>query len=83
MAEAMTDVELRRLAWHCRRGKLENDLVLERFMARYGAGLSGTRLAAFRRLLAYTDNDLWELVSGRAEPGDPDLAEVVQLLRGC
>ncbi len=77
----MEEVELKRLKWSCRRGMLENDLVLERFMAQYGTGLSGTRLQAFQRLLDYDDNDLWDLVSGRTEARDPDLAEVVQLLR--
>lgn len=79
----MNDTELKRLRWHCRRGTLENDLVLERFLDRYGAGLSEARLKAFRRLLDYADNELWDLVSRRREPGDPDLADVVELLRGC
>jgi antitoxin CptB len=77
----MEEIELKRLKWSCRRGMLENDLVLERFMERHGPGLSGTRLQAFQRLLEHDDNDLWDLVSGRTEARDPDLAEVVQLLR--
>jgi len=79
----MTDVEMNRLRWRCRRGRLENELVLERFLDAYGAQLEGERLAALKALLDYSDDDLWSLVSGRRECGDPALGEVVQLLRRC
>ena len=79
----MDDVELKRLKWRCRRGMLENDVVLEKFLSRYATELAGARLEAFQRLLDYADNDLWDLVSGRKQARDPDLADVVQLLRGC
>ncbi len=79
----MSPAELNRLRWHCRRGMLENDLVLERFMALHGEALEGERLAAFKRLLEYSDNDLWELVCGRAAARDPAEAEVARLLRAC
>jgi antitoxin CptB len=75
--------ELNRLRWHCRRGMLENDLVLEQFMDRYGASLEGERLAAFRRLLAYDDADLWELICGRKAAADLAEAEVTRLLQQC
>jgi antitoxin CptB len=79
----METVEFNRLRWQCRRGLLENDLVLERFLARHGEGLAGHRLEAFRTLLDLSDNDLWDVVSGRAECRDPSLDEVVALLRAC
>jgi succinate dehydrogenase flavin-adding protein (antitoxin of CptAB toxin-antitoxin module) len=62
---------------------LENDLVLERFMELHGEGLEGERLEAFRRLLAYSDGDLWDLVCGRAIAEDPAEAEVTRVLQGC
>jgi antitoxin CptB len=62
---------------------LENDLVLERFMERHGAALEGERLEAFRRVLAYSDADLWELVCGRKTAEDPAEAEVARLLQAC
>ena len=79
----MTDVEMNRLRWRCRRGRLENELVLERFLDAYGAQLEGGRLAALNSLLDYSDDELWSLVSGRRECGDPALGEVVELLRNC
>jgi succinate dehydrogenase flavin-adding protein (antitoxin of CptAB toxin-antitoxin module) len=79
----MTDLEMNRLRWHCRRGMLENDLILGRFLDAHGAQLDGRRLAAFSALLEYADDELWGVVSGRRECGDPALEEVVQLLRRC
>ena len=76
-------VELNRLRWRCRRGLLENDLVLERFLETQGPGLQGERLRAFEALLDFGDNELWSLMSGQSECSDPALREVVQLLRRC
>jgi antitoxin CptB len=79
----MTDVEMNRLRWHCRRGLLENELVLGRFLEAHGALLEGERLNAFQTLLEYGDEELWHLMSGRSECRDPALSEVVGLLRSC
>ena len=79
----MTGVEMNRLRWSCRRGLLENELVLERFLQAHAALLEGERLSAFKILLDYSDDRLWSLVSGRSECGDPALGEVVRLLRSC
>jgi succinate dehydrogenase flavin-adding protein (antitoxin of CptAB toxin-antitoxin module) len=79
----MTSVEMNRLRWSCRRGLLENELVLERFLRTHGELLEGERLTAFKTLLDYGDDELWNLVSGRSECGDPALVAVVQLLRSC
>jgi antitoxin CptB len=77
----MEDVELRRLRWRCRRGLLENDLVLARFLDRYGASLDAGRLAALNELLALPDPELWALASGQQECSDGRLAVVVAMLR--
>ena len=74
---------MNRLRWHCRRGLLENDLVLQRFLERHGRELEGERLSAFKTLLDYADDELWGVVSGRSECRDPALGEVVRLLRNC
>jgi len=74
---------MNRLRWRCRRGLLENDLVLERFLAAHGAELEGERLSALYVLLEYPDDELWSIVSGRAECGDPALGEVVRMLQSC
>lgn len=85
-ATGMTGVaaaDLRRLAWRCRRGLLENDLLLQRFLDRHAAGLDEERLAALNALLDYGDNELWDLLSGRTECADPRLAPVVAMIRNA
>jgi len=79
----MSEADMNRLRWRCRRGLLENDLVLERFLAAHGATLEGERLSAFSALLDYADDELWALLSGRSECRDPALGEVVRLLQSC
>ncbi len=79
----MREAELRRLRWHCRRGLLENDLMLERFLARHGHGLDADGQALLQRLLAFDDTDLWDVLSGRAECGDAGLQRMVDLIRAA
>lgn len=79
----MDAADLRRLEWSCRRGMLENDLILREFMHRHGAGLEGVRLESFKRLLVLADGDLWDLIGGRSDTTDSALSEVVAMLRDC
>ncbi len=79
--QALPAVELRRLRWRCRRGLLENDLILERFLAMRGEVISTEDVAALDRLLDLADNDLWDLLSGRSEPEDAAVRPLVEQLR--
>jgi len=79
----VTPTELNRLRWRCRRGMLENDLILARFLEARGAGLSERDVAALGRLLDLADNELWDLLAGRIEPDDPALAPLVAVLRAA
>jgi succinate dehydrogenase flavin-adding protein (antitoxin of CptAB toxin-antitoxin module) len=73
--------ELDRIRWHCRRGLLELDLVLARFLEQVLPRLSDQEVEGFKRLLQRSDNDLWDLVAGRLEP-EPGLeAGLVERLR--
>ena len=73
--------ELDRVRWQCRRGMLELDLVLSRFVERHLVELLPDQLAAFKALLEHSDSVLWDLVSGQldAEPGATET--IVRLLR--
>jgi succinate dehydrogenase flavin-adding protein (antitoxin of CptAB toxin-antitoxin module) len=75
--------ELNRLRWQCRRGLLELDLVLERFLEKHGEQLQGERMNSFRALLTLADKDILDLISARSECSEARLAEVVQLMRSC
>ena len=75
------DREWERIRWHCRRGLLEVDIVLERFLERHGGRLVGNELKTFKELLDLPDNDLWDLIVGREEASRPDWQDMVALLR--
>jgi len=75
--------ELNRLRWRCRRGMLENDLILARYLDAHGTTMSDDDVAALDRLLDLADNELWDLVAGRAEPTDERLRPLVDALRAA
>jgi succinate dehydrogenase flavin-adding protein (antitoxin of CptAB toxin-antitoxin module) len=70
-----------RIRWRCRRGLLELDLVLSRFIESRLDHLTSAQRGALTRLLDLPDNDLLDMVMGRAETSDPGCAEIVQFLR--
>lgn len=70
-----------RIRWHCRRGLLELDLVLNQFLDSCFSQLTTDQKGALVRLLDLPDNDLWDLVIGRAEIDDAGCAEIVGMLR--
>ena len=72
-----------RLAWKCRRGLLELDLVLDRFVRRHAGAMSDAELALLGELLDHADNDLWEVVSGRSDRFDPRHGALVARLRAA
>jgi antitoxin CptB len=77
----MDDRRLARIRWRCRRGLLENDLILTRFLDAHGAGLTDLHVAMLDKLLELADNELWDLIAARAEPSDPTVRPLVDELR--
>ena len=71
--------EADRIRWQCRRGLLELDLVLAKFLDRHLENLSPAGLATFKRLLDYPDNDLWDFLNGKVPPPDPESARIIKL----
>jgi antitoxin CptB len=60
---------------------LENDLILARFMDARGATLTEERVAMLDRLLDLPDNELWDLIAGRAEPADASVRPLLDEVR--
>lgn len=60
--------ELERVRWRCRRGLLELDIVLGRFVVKHYASLSDEQQVAFDVLLDLPDNVLWDMITGRESP---------------
>jgi antitoxin CptB len=79
----LDSTRLRRLQWRCRRGLLENDLILARFLEARGERLDEAAAAQLSRLLDLADGELWDLLSGRIEPADPTLRPLVSALRAA
>lgn len=67
--EALLDERsLSKLKWRCRRGLLENDLLIERFFQRYEVTLSVRQAKGLSDLMELPDNDLMDLLLRRKEP---------------
>lgn len=71
-----------RLRWRSRRGLLENDLVLTRFLDAHEATLTDDEVDALTRLLDLSDNALMDLMLSRKElEGEINLPHVRALLQ--
>ncbi|MEY4208855.1 MAG: hypothetical protein RLZZ20_2007 [Pseudomonadota bacterium] len=71
-----------RLRWRSRRGLLENDLILTRFLDAHETELSDDEVDALTRLLELPDNDLMGLLLGRDEAEERlNLPHVMALLK--
>ena len=70
-----------RLRWRSRRGLLENDLILTRFLDQHETTLTDEEVDALTRLLELADNDLMPMLLGRKEPSEEvDLPHVHALV---
>ena len=72
--------EAERARWRCRRGLLELDVVLRRFMDMHYARLSRAELQQFETLLNLPDNDLWDIIA-REKEADGRVQPVLRLLQ--
>jgi len=83
--ELLDERALSKLRWRCRRGLLENDLLIERFFDRHAATLTVGQAQGLGELMDLADNDLLDLLLRRKEPegelGRPQVKEVLEMLR--
>jgi antitoxin CptB len=80
-AATILAAERRRLRWRARRGLLENDLLITRFLDRHEDRLSDEDVAAFDLLLDLSDNELLDLLLERtAVPATIDTLPMRSLL---
>ena len=77
----LTAAELGKLKWRCRRGMLENDLLIQRFFSRHESALSVSQAQGLARLMELPDPQLLDLLLARSEPAaDLDCSEVHEVL---
>ena len=85
-ARAIDERALSKLRWRCRRGLLENDLLIERFFAR-GEPVSVADAEGLRLLMELADNDLLDLFLGRQKPpanlDRPEVRQVIEAVRAA
>ncbi|MEM8982206.1 MAG: succinate dehydrogenase assembly factor 2 [Pseudomonadota bacterium] len=74
-------VELRALAWRCRRGMRELDVLLSGWLRSEYPGANRDEKAAFERLLELQDPEIFGLLTGRLASADPSIEAIVCLLR--
>ena len=84
---------LSKLKWRCRRGLLENDLLIEKFFGRHETTLTVSQAKGMNDLMELSDNDLLDLLLKRKEPlmlsdiaarefsSTPEAIDVLMLLR--
>jgi antitoxin CptB len=67
-----------RLRWDCRRGMLELDLLLLPFFEKQFPNLPEHEQKLFTRLLACTDQDLYDWLVKKESPNDPELITIIE-----
>jgi antitoxin CptB len=80
MAE-LPAADVRRLRWQCRRGMLELDLVLRRFLDVAYHDLDQADRARFSVLLETQDQELHDWIMGYSTPADPYMRALVDRIR--
>ncbi|MBM3359175.1 MAG: succinate dehydrogenase assembly factor 2 [Betaproteobacteria bacterium] len=73
--------EIDRIRWRCRRGMLELDLILERFLERHFDRLDAEERQMLCDLLERPDPELLELALGGKAPPDRRYQPLLDLLR--
>jgi len=78
----MTGEAFQRLRWRCvRRGLLELDLLLGKFLDEEYSRLTDEQAAAFHQMTLLEDPELWDLVTKRTACGNPAWNELLDMLR--
>lgn len=73
--------DLNRLRWRCRRGVLELDVILARFLDTKFQRLDARERETFERLLEAADEDLWRWINGDEAGLEPAWRDLVAALR--
>jgi antitoxin CptB len=76
-------VYMERVRWRCRRGLLELDIVLGRFVEQRYARLDQAQKEAFDALLDMPDTVLWDMIAGREAPAQETQRTVLEWLRSA
>lgn len=71
------------LKWQCRRGMLELDVFLQKFLQHGYDKLSDQQRISFYEILEYPDQELLELLLGQVSATDQHINEIADKIRHC
>ncbi|MCC2596475.1 succinate dehydrogenase assembly factor 2 [Pusillimonas sp. MFBS29] len=81
----LTELERARLRWRARRGLLENDLIITRFLDEYETQLTDTDVAALSLLFEMGDNELLDVLLARTSLSGvydtPDIHRLIEQMQ--
>ena len=83
MNETIDDRKHERIRWHARRGLLENDLILTRFLDAQLATLNTVEMGLLEEILRWSDNDLLDVLMGRKKCGDVRFNPLVERIQAA
>ena len=75
--------ELERVRWRIRRGLLELDIVLGRFVEAHYEQLDEAGKQAFDALLDMPDTVLWDMITGRLEAAQGEQQALLEKIRAA
>ena len=76
----MSDPEMAKLRWRCRRGMKELDMLLLSYLDNHYSNEEQVGQRAFRQLLSMPDPDILALLTAKATTDDEHLANVIKRL---
>ena len=83
---AIDERALSKLRWRCRRGLLENDLLIDRYFAR-AEQVTESEARGLYLLMDLADNDLLDIFLGRQKPqatlDRPEVRRVIEAVRAA
>lgn len=67
-----------KLAWRCRRGTRELDLLMKKFMNKHYQTVNSELQRAFEMMLDMQDPELYDLLTGRQKSHDQNINKVIE-----
>ncbi|MBU1426492.1 MAG: succinate dehydrogenase assembly factor 2 [Gammaproteobacteria bacterium] len=82
-SDVLDPVSLERVRWRCRRGLLELDIVLGRFVRQRYAEMDNAQRVVFDELLDMPDTELWDLITDKKKTVHAHQSVVLEWLKAA
>jgi len=70
----------KKILWQCRRGLWELDAILIPFVEKYLSKMDETEIDDFRKLLAYEDIEIFDILVNKKPFEDENLEKIVEMI---